>query len=139
MALALAANKGRSKNGFVNSILRRIASLLLVSGCALRVRWIPSERNSADGPSRGSVGFFAKAPHFVAVGSPCNSKCDTIDISDQYVSGTKDLTGLSGSVNESFGFIIFGVKTLSSPECRADSLTSGSSWQSEGIMKRNCQ
>eukprot|EP00959_Pyramimonas_sp_CCMP1952_P262625 5491598-Pyramimonas_sp.AAC.1 len=34
-------------------IMRRIGALSLASGCSFCIRWIPSEYNVADGPSRG--------------------------------------------------------------------------------------
>jgi hypothetical protein len=46
-------NKGRSSSPEILRILRSIASHLLVSGCSLTVRWVPSSINPADGASRG--------------------------------------------------------------------------------------
>ena len=53
LPLALSAGKGRARSHLLLRPLRRIAGLLLASRCRLSVRWIPSELNSADAPSRG--------------------------------------------------------------------------------------
>ncbi len=52
LPVALAATKGRGKSSLLKSPLRHIASLLLATGSRLHVRWIPSELNIADKPSR---------------------------------------------------------------------------------------
>ena len=49
---ALFATKGRGKSHLLKGPLRKIASLLLATGSRLHVRWIPSELNIADRPSR---------------------------------------------------------------------------------------
>ena len=66
LALALAAGKGRSTTARLRASLRRIAALLLACDVRLYVRWVPSERNPSDKPSRG--GFFA-GPAFVPHGA----------------------------------------------------------------------
>eukprot|EP00974_Lingulodinium_polyedra_P015085 1460606-Lingulodinium_polyedra.AAC.1 len=53
MVCACAFSKGRPASPGLNAVFRQVASLLLCSGCALSVRWIPSERNPADAASRG--------------------------------------------------------------------------------------
>lgn len=52
LPVALAATKGRGKSQLLKGPLRKITSLLLASGSRLHVRWIPSELNIADRPSR---------------------------------------------------------------------------------------
>ena len=52
MALCLAVNKGRSSKASLKGILREIASISLATGCKITCRWIPSELNVADKPSR---------------------------------------------------------------------------------------
>jgi hypothetical protein len=44
--------RGRSSRPALVSVLRRIASLLLLSGCTLHPMWIPTHINPADLPSR---------------------------------------------------------------------------------------
>lgn len=55
MALCFAANKGRASNFGILRVLQQIGSVALASGLTIRTRWIPSEFNCADGPSRGQV------------------------------------------------------------------------------------
>ena len=50
--LVLITDKGRSSSPSMLRVSRRIAALLLASGCALCPRWIPSEWNVADKGSR---------------------------------------------------------------------------------------
>lgn len=47
-----ALNKGRSSSYSMLSPIRAITSLLLASGIGFTLRWIPSEMNPADQPSR---------------------------------------------------------------------------------------
>lgn len=52
MALKLLISKGRSGAFGLLKICRRLAALLLATDSFLAVRWMPSELNIADGPSR---------------------------------------------------------------------------------------
>ena len=52
LLVALAATKGRGKSSLLEFPLRHIASLLFEYGSRLHVRWIPSDLNIADKPSR---------------------------------------------------------------------------------------
>lgn len=52
MSMTLTLSKGRSAQYSMLRICRRVACLLLATDSFLAVRWIPSERNIADGPSR---------------------------------------------------------------------------------------
>eukprot|EP00971_Amphidinium_carterae_P349654 6491135-Amphidinium_carterae.1 len=45
--------KGRSSRGKMQGICRAVAALTLATGSSLHVRWMVSESNYADGPSRG--------------------------------------------------------------------------------------
>ena len=45
--------KGRSRSIQLNTILRRIAAYVMATHSLVYVRWIESDRNHADGPSRG--------------------------------------------------------------------------------------
>ena len=56
MALCFAVNKGRSHNFGLLRILQQIGSIGLASSISVRARWIASETNIADGPSRGQLG-----------------------------------------------------------------------------------
>lgn len=53
LTVALMASKGRSSSRGMLSACRRLAALGLGGGCALTIRWVPSELNAADAPSRG--------------------------------------------------------------------------------------
>ena len=52
MAIALLMSKGRSGHYSMLRICRRVACLLLATDSSLAVRWVPSESNIADKPSR---------------------------------------------------------------------------------------
>ena len=52
MSIVLAIDKGRCADFKLLVVLRKLCALCLVFGLRLRVRWIPSERNLADKPSR---------------------------------------------------------------------------------------
>ncbi|CAK9025948.1 unnamed protein product, partial [Durusdinium trenchii] len=60
VALAFSVGKGRSCNHAMLRVNQKIGALALACGLILRVRWIPSEFNVSDGPSRGSklAGWF---------------------------------------------------------------------------------
>ena len=53
LGLALSIGKGRSANHAMLRVNQKIGALLLACNIVLRARWIPSELNVADGPSRG--------------------------------------------------------------------------------------
>ncbi len=53
LPLALACCKGRATSQLLTPCLRQICALLLCSGSRMFVRWVPSELNPADAPSRG--------------------------------------------------------------------------------------
>lgn len=59
LPLALGAAKGRANSPHLLPTLRQICALSLVSGSRLYVRWIPSEKNVADAPSRRFKGIQA--------------------------------------------------------------------------------
>lgn len=63
LALAFSAGKGRSCNHAMLRVVQKLGALCLACNFALRVRWIPSEKNVSDGPSRGSFspGYFEGA------------------------------------------------------------------------------
>lgn len=52
MGVVLSIQKGRSSNYGLLRLIRRISSHCLATGIRLQVRWIPSELNVSDGPSR---------------------------------------------------------------------------------------
>ena len=47
-------SKGRSSNKSLLIIARKISSILLCFNIKVHLRWVPSKRNWADGPSRGT-------------------------------------------------------------------------------------
>ena len=55
LSLAFAVNKGRAHTYDMLRIVQQLCALSLVGNFSYRVRWIPSELNNADGPSRGQV------------------------------------------------------------------------------------
>lgn len=55
MALCFAVNKGRSANYAMLRVLQQIGSIALAAGLTLRPRWVPSELNVSDNPSRGNI------------------------------------------------------------------------------------
>ena len=62
LALAFCLGKGRASDFSMLRIAQKIGAVILAANLCLRVRWIPSEVNVADGPSRGacSPGYFAE-------------------------------------------------------------------------------
>ena len=52
LGLCLAQSKGRCRDAKLLMLMRRAAATLLVSGCCVVLRWLPSELNAADAPSR---------------------------------------------------------------------------------------
>ena len=56
MAVALAFDRGRSRNFSMLRIIRKFGALCLVRNISPSVRWIPSEYNAADAPSRIAEG-----------------------------------------------------------------------------------
>ena len=52
LPLTLGVCKGRAKSGFLTKPLRKICALALATGSKFHVRWVPSEWNTADRPSR---------------------------------------------------------------------------------------
>ena len=68
LPLALSASKGRARSGYLVHALRKVCALTLASGSKCHTRWIPSEWNSADKPSRaltqwssrGLTGWFSE-------------------------------------------------------------------------------
>ena len=53
LALSIAVSIGRAKSFPLLRITQQVAALSLVGNCGIRLRWVPSELNVADGPSRG--------------------------------------------------------------------------------------
>ena len=59
MSATLAISKGRSSSKPMNRVCRQIAAIELITGMQIHLRWIPSELNPADFPSRAqSVKLF---------------------------------------------------------------------------------
>ena len=60
MSVVLALSKGRSSAGAMNRICRQVAALELATGMHVHTRWLPSELNPADLPSRAqAIGDFS--------------------------------------------------------------------------------
>ena len=73
LALVFAIHKGRAHSYDMLRITQQLASLSLVSRIGIRARWIPSELNPADAPSRGQIcpGAFSKSSASGAEANPC--------------------------------------------------------------------
>ena len=60
MSVVLALSKGRSSAGAMNRVCRQVAALELATGMHVHTRWLPSELNPADLPSRAqAIGDFS--------------------------------------------------------------------------------
>lgn len=55
LALAFSMGKGRSCNHGMLRVAQKIGALALAANLCLRIRWIPSELNVSDAPSRGAA------------------------------------------------------------------------------------
>lgn len=55
MSAICAIDRGRGKAFKLRRVTQQIGALLLCSGSSLSLRWVASEMNPADGPSRGSM------------------------------------------------------------------------------------
>ena len=54
MSAICALDRGRGKSFGLRRVTQQVGALVLGSGSSCCFRWIPSEWNPADGPSRGS-------------------------------------------------------------------------------------
>ena len=52
LPLCLAVNKGRAKSKHLFKTLNQVAAYSLATGCPTKLRWVPSELNPSDAPSR---------------------------------------------------------------------------------------
>ncbi|CAE7708857.1 AMY1.1 [Symbiodinium sp. CCMP2592] len=75
LALAFCLGKSRAANHSMLRVAQKIGAIALAANLGLRVRWIPSERNVADGPSRGSSspGYFTEVGEQRSPGAKGNS------------------------------------------------------------------
>eukprot|EP00438_Fugacium_kawagutii_P025342 Skav236504 [mRNA] locus=scaffold78:316727:320924:+ [translate_table: standard] len=55
LALSMMVCKGRATNFGMLRVMQQLSALSLAGGFVIKTRWLPSERNPADGPSRGQV------------------------------------------------------------------------------------
>lgn len=55
LGLAFAVSKGRASSYALLRVLQQLSALSLAGDFAVRLRWVPSEYNPSDGPSRGQV------------------------------------------------------------------------------------
>eukprot|EP00971_Amphidinium_carterae_P248362 4930607-Amphidinium_carterae.1 len=72
LPLALTLSKGRGKHQ-LNGVCRQFCSYLLASGCWVHSRWIPSELNVADKPSRWAASL--RKSEQCDNGMPTGSRC----------------------------------------------------------------
>ena len=70
LALAFSVGKRRSANHAMLRVNQKVGAIMIASNITLRVRWVPSELNVADGPSRGesSPGYTVPDRHKEAKG-----------------------------------------------------------------------
>ena len=69
MSAALAFDRCRSKNYRMLRQIRKFCSVSLARNISFSVRWVPSELNPADGPSRDSSQLISSAPQWRQDGS----------------------------------------------------------------------
>ena len=71
MTAALAFSKGRAKTQLLRNVVQRVSALCLSTGSTVFLRWIPSEWNPSDSPSRGGYGasVLTRVPTDVVSGS----------------------------------------------------------------------
>lgn len=69
MSAALAFDRCRSKNYRMLRQIRKFCSMSLARNISFSVRWVPSELNPADGPSRDSSQLISSAPQWRLDGS----------------------------------------------------------------------
>lgn len=69
MSAALAFDRCRSKNYRMLRQIRKFCSMSLARNISFSVRWVPSELNPADGPSRDSSQLISSAPQWRQDGS----------------------------------------------------------------------
>ena len=96
MSVALAFSRSRSKSRRVLQIIRKFSAWALARNVACAVRWIPSESNAADKPSR-AIGF-KKDSNFVAakrIRTPQPGKARTLQVSKD-VGANKSTRTLGG-------------------------------------------
>ena len=74
LALSFAVTKGRAHNYSMLRILQQVGSLCLAARLGIFPRWVPSEFNPADGPSRGQLRAGA---HSKAVSGKEDQRCQT--------------------------------------------------------------
>lgn len=55
LGLALCISKGRAKDFKMLRVAQQVSALCFVGSLTLKLRWIPSEYNVSDGPSRGQI------------------------------------------------------------------------------------
>ena len=110
LALTFSAAKGRASNHTLLRINQKISALSLAGGFAVRVRWIPSELNNADGPSRGQIkpGPFAAgfgeeegAKEVFEVSHSCGHKCEKHSEASPRLQSPQGWNGSSGGEESS--------------------------------------
>jgi len=75
-SLSMAVCKGRATSFKLLRITQQLAALSLAGGITVRVRWVPSEHNVADGPSRGQVSPGAFCPGHGSQGASAEDKTE---------------------------------------------------------------
>ena len=106
-ALCMAMCKGRASNFKLLRVMQQVSALCLAGGFTVRTRWIASERNVADGPSRGQIipgpyktagGQSADEAKEAELDQSCASAASSLD--QKAPSGSQGSKGSTQSVNE---------------------------------------
>ena len=75
LGLALAVTKGRAKKFKLLRITQQVAAMTLIGSFNIRLRWLPSECNVADGPSRGQIAPGPFKSFSSEGGEACSNTC----------------------------------------------------------------
>lgn len=77
MTAALAFSKGRAKTQLLRNVVQRVSALCLASGSTVFLRWIPSEWNPSDSPSRGGfdASVLTRVPEDAVPGPQSSDPC----------------------------------------------------------------
>ena len=101
MTAACAFSKGRAHTAKLRGVVRRTAAMLLATGSSLSLRWIPSEWNPADGPSRGACE--PSLPKQISDGDPSTVGSSSLmarareEANQDGITGNSDPEGVQGA------------------------------------------
>jgi hypothetical protein len=101
------ATKGRARSPLLRAPLQAIAAMSIATGSRSARRWIPSEKNSAEHPSRGRSGFFSKIalPPPIDLHVRAARRVAAEEVRQQAAPGTPAVKGNDGAEIESSGAV----------------------------------